>query len=156
MVIAVSRLEMSDAHELAPLIAAYAQDRKRGAPRAADEFYAELLLKDRMAEMVGARLDGELVGFALFFDLPEAISGMRAGQLEDLFVAQSARGRRIGQTLVAAVGEEGRRRGWSHIRWMVPERPATARRLAERLAEKGGWANYRIDVARAAGATGAP
>ena len=56
--IAIERLTLADAHELAPLIAAYAQDRKRGAPREADQFYAELLLNDRAAEILGARLTG--------------------------------------------------------------------------------------------------
>ena len=60
--IVVSKLDLADAHELAPLVAASVQDRKRGAPRAPDQYYAELLLKDRTAEIIGARLDGRLVG----------------------------------------------------------------------------------------------
>ena len=144
--IAVTPLEMPDAHELAPLIAAYAQDRKRGAPRAADEFYSELLLEDRTAELIGARLDGRLVGFAVFFDLPDTMTGMRVGQLDDLFVMQDARDRKVGHALIAALRAEGEKRGWSHVRWMVPEKPATARRLAERLAQRSGWLSYSIVI----------
>lgn len=144
--VAVTPLTLADAHELAPLVAAYAQELKRGAPRAPDEFYAELMLKDRTAELLGARLAGRLVAFAVFFDLPDTISGMRRGQLDELFVAQDARGRRIGEQLISALTEEGRKRGWSHLRWMVPEKPATARLLAERLAERGHWQNFVIQV----------
>ncbi len=144
--IAISMLALADAHELAPLVAAGVQERKRGAPRAADEYYAELLLEDRTAEIIGARLGGRLVGYALFFDLPDVMTGMRAGQLEDLFVIQDARGRKVGQALVDALSAEGERRGWRQIRWMVPEKPANARSLAERLAKRAPLLPYALDV----------
>ena len=146
--VVVAPLALKDAHELAPLVAASVQDRKRGAPRAPDQYYAELLLKDRTAEIVGARLEGRMVGYAVFFDLPDTMTGMRTGQLEDLFVVQDARGRRIGQALVQALAREGTKRGWQRIRWMVPEKPATARHFADRLAESGGWLTYSIGVPR--------
>jgi GNAT superfamily N-acetyltransferase len=146
--IVVATLALKDAHEVAPLLAASVQDRKRGAPRAPDQYYAELLLKDRTAEIFGARFDGRLVGYAVFFDLPDTMTGMRTGQLDDLFVIQDARGRRIGQALIEALAAEGERRGWRQIRWMVPEKPATARRLAERLAKSGGWLTYSVPVPR--------
>jgi GNAT superfamily N-acetyltransferase len=140
----VSTLDLADAHELAPLVAASVQDRKRGAPRAPDQYYAELLLRDRTAEIIGARLDGRLVGYAVFFDLPDTMTGLRTGQLDDLFVLQDVRGRKIGQALIAALAAEGERRGWLQIRWMVPEKPAAARRFAERLARSGGWLTYTV------------
>jgi GNAT superfamily N-acetyltransferase len=146
--IAITPLTLPDAHELAPLVAAYAQDQKRGAPREPDEFYAELLLKDRTAELLGARLGGRLVGFAVFFDLLDTISGMRRGQLDDLFVAQSARGLRIGHALVAALLEEGRKRAWTEIRWMAPKKPPTARRLAEEMAARAPVEAFTLAVAR--------
>ena len=65
------------------------------------------------------------------------MTGMRTGQLDDLFVIQDARGRRIGQALIEALAAEGERRGWRQIRWMVPEKPATARRRANAWRESG-------------------
>ncbi|MBN9020731.1 MAG: GNAT family N-acetyltransferase [Rhizobiales bacterium] len=147
--VVVAPLHLKDAHELAPLVAACVQERKRGAPRAPDQFYAELLLKDRTAEIVGARVGGRLVGYAVFFDLPDTMTGMRTGQLDDLFVLQDARGRKVGEALVTALAAEGRTRGWQRIRWMVPEKPETARLFADRLAESGGWLTYSIGVPRA-------
>ena len=131
------------------MIAASVQDRKRGAPRAPDEYYAELLLKDRTAEILGARLDGRLVGYAVFFDLPDTMTGMRAGQLEDLFVIQDARGRNVGKALIDALDRRGRPPRLGQIRWMVPEKPATARRFAEHLAVNGGWLTYTVPLPRA-------
>ena len=147
----IQSLTMADAHDLAPLVAAYTQDRKRGAPRRPDEYYAELLLSDRTAEIFGARQGGHLVGFAVFFDLPDTMTGMRAGQLDDLYVDHDARSRGIGRALVDALAEEGGARGWTHLRWMVPSKPASAGGLAEALAEPGEWANYAIRIERPAG-----
>jgi GNAT superfamily N-acetyltransferase len=144
--IETSRLTLADAHALAPLVAAYTQDRKRGAPRAADEYYAELLLKDRAAEILGARIGGRLVGFAVFFDMPDTMTGMRAGQLDDLYVDHDARGKGAGRALIDALVAEAKRRGWTQLRWVVPEKPAGARRLAERFAEPAGVANYVIRI----------
>jgi GNAT superfamily N-acetyltransferase len=141
-------LSLDDAHDLAPLVAAYAQDRKRGAPGAADEFYAEILLKDRSAEIIGARIAGRLVGFAVFFDLPETVTGKRAGQLDDLFVDHEARGKGAGRALVDALTAEARRRGWTQLRWVVPEKPAGARQLAETFGEKAAVAAYVIPIGK--------
>ena len=66
-------LRLKDSLQLAPLIAQYGQALKRGAPRLPDQYYAEQLLQDRSAEFLGAILDGELVGFILFYDLPEPV-----------------------------------------------------------------------------------
>jgi GNAT superfamily N-acetyltransferase len=142
--IAVRPLRLADAHQLAPLLAAYTQDQKRGAPRPPDQYYAELLLKDPVAEIVGAWQNGRLVGFAVYLDLPDTMSGLRAGQLDDLFVIQDAREHGIGHVLVEAVVAQGEKRGWTHLRWMVPGKPTTARLLAEKMAEKGPWESYVV------------
>jgi GNAT superfamily N-acetyltransferase len=146
--IEIQRLTLADAHELAPLVAANTQDRKRGAPRRPDEYYAELLLSDRTAELLGARQGGKLVGFAVFFDLPDTMTGMRSGQLDDLYVDHDARSQGIGRALVDALAKEGRDRGWTHLRWMVPKKPASAGRLAESLAEPGEWTSFAIRIER--------
>lgn len=120
MTVTVKALGQSDAHQLAPLLAAYAQAMRRGAPRRPDEYYAELLTADRTAELIGAFVGGELVGFALFFDLPEAMTGYRAGQLEDIYVLPAHRKKGIGRRFVEALRTEGQSRGWSRLRWIIP------------------------------------
>ncbi|MHA1549101.1 MAG: GNAT family N-acetyltransferase [Alphaproteobacteria bacterium] len=147
--VTIAPVELSDAHELAPLLAAYTQDQKRGAPGAPDMYYAELLIKDPTAEILGARGDGRLIGFAVFLDLPDTMTGRRAGQLDDLFVIQDARERGAGHCLIEAVVAEGRRRRWSHMRWMVPTKPEGARQLAQKMAVEGPWQAFVIPVERA-------
>lgn len=117
----VRALGQKDAHRLAPLIAAYAQAMRRGAPRRPDEYYAELLTADRTAELVGAFVSDELVGFAVFFDLPDTISGYRIGQLEDIYVLPEHRKRGIGRQFVETMKVEGQSRGWRVLRWIIPK-----------------------------------
>ena len=81
MPLTIAALTQKDAHQLAPIIAAYAQAMKRGAPRRPDEYYAELLAEDPATEVLGAFVGEELVGFAVFFDLPDTMSGHRFGHL---------------------------------------------------------------------------
>lgn len=134
------------AHQLAPLIAAYAQEMRRGAPRRPDEYYAELLLADPTAELLGARLDGALVGFAIFFDLPETITGHRAGQLDDLYVVPEARDHGVARKMIEALEDIGKTREWAHLRWLVPETNAAAIGLYERIAEPAPWKSYVIRI----------
>ncbi len=121
MTVTVKALSQKDAPKLAPLIAAYAQAMKRGAPRRPDKFYAELLTTDRTAEVVGAFEGDELVGFAVFFDLPDTISGFRIGQLDDIYVLPGHRNKGIGHTFVETLKTEGQSRGWGRLRWIVPK-----------------------------------
>lgn len=134
------------AHELAPLIAAYAQELKRGAPRQPDDFYAEALLKDRTAELLGAYLEGRLVGFATFFDLPLAISGLRAGQIDDIFVTPAVRSRGIGRRMIEALVSEGEKRHWALLRWLVPARNEAAVKLYRTMAEPADWQSFVIRI----------
>jgi GNAT superfamily N-acetyltransferase len=123
--VTVRALTQKDAHDLAPLIAAYAQAMKRGAPRRPDDYYAELLTADRTAEVIGAFYAGEMVGFAVFFDLPDTMTGFRTGQLEDIYVLPEHRNRGIGRRFVETLTIEGQSRGWSRLRWIIP-RPVDA------------------------------
>jgi GNAT superfamily N-acetyltransferase len=145
-------LTIDDALEFAPLLAAYVQDMKRGAPRHPDRYYAESLLRDRTAEILGARLDGALVGFAVFYDLPDSMTGMRAGQLEDLFVMHDSRGRGVARALVEALARKGQSRDWLSLRWMVPEGSSMRTTFAETLGKKARLESFvvRIDRGRPA------
>ena len=146
--IEIATLSLADAHDLAPLVAAYAQDINRGAPRRPDDYYAEMLLQDPAARLIGARLGDRMVGFAVFFDLPDTTTGMRTGQLDELFVMQDARGSGIGRALIGAVIAEGRRRSWAQIRWLVREKATLHEDLLGAFAVPGGLRSYAIPIER--------
>ncbi|MBG7335855.1 GNAT family N-acetyltransferase [Ectopseudomonas oleovorans] len=105
------------------------------------------MIADPIAEVLGGFLGAELVAFAVFFDLPEAISGGRSGQLDDLYVLPAARGKRLAQRLITAIADTGRSRAWIHLRWLVPEDNPDAIRAYARFAEPAGWKSYVLWLA---------
>jgi GNAT superfamily N-acetyltransferase len=137
-------------HLLAPLLAAYAEEMRGVLPGAevpAPEAQAALLAGHPAAEVLVARDGGLPVGFAVLFDLPEVVFARRCGQLDDLFVLPGHRGRGIARALLTAAVEMGRARGWSHLRWIVPEADVAAIALYERVAERAPWRSYVIRLA---------
>lgn len=147
----IRALGLDDAHKLAPLIAQNAQALKRGAPRRPDEFYAERILNDKSAEVIGAVSDGTLVGFAVYFDLPELITGLRIGQLDDIYVHPDHRNKSIGRRMIETLISEGQDRGWLHLRWIVPGKNTPAVALYEKIAEPDHRKSYIIPIDRVAG-----
>ncbi|MCX2724892.1 GNAT family N-acetyltransferase [Roseibium salinum] len=140
-----------DAHKLAPLIAENAQALKRGAPRRPDEYYATRILGDKTAEVIGAFQDKKLVGFAVYFDLPELITGLRIGQMDDIYVHPDHRNQGIGRKMIESLEVEGKKRGWLHLRWLVPGKNTPAVALYEKIAEPDHRKSYLIPIDRISG-----
>lgn len=121
-----------------------------GGPATPAPDFASALLTRGDGFVLGAVDDGDLQGFAVVFELPEAVHATLCGGLDDLFVSAHARGRGFARALIEAVVAEGRARGWSHVRWIVPRDDLPAIRLYERIAERAAFDSYliRIDPAR--------
>ena len=71
------------------------------------------------AEVLIARVDGEAVGFALFFHSYSTFLAQRGIYLEDLFVDPPARGKGIGRALLAALARLAVDRHCGRIEWSV-------------------------------------
>lgn len=146
--IEIEQLRLAHALALAPLIAAYAQALKRGAPRQPDQYYAEQLLQDRSAEILGAFLDGVLVGFVMFYDLPEPVSGLRCGQADHVFVHHDHRGKGIAKALVDVLADQATGRGWSKLVLNAPKMPDQGRKVFEAVAMPADWHSYVLRFER--------
>ena len=149
----ITPLPPAERHRLAPLLDAYAAEMREtlaGSRPARGEDAAVMLAADARTEVLAATEGAEIVGFAIFFDLPEAVFARRCGALDDLFVRADRRGRGIARALVAALADLGRARGWSHLRWIVPEADRAAIALYERIAERAEWRSYVIRLDREA------
>lgn len=140
----IGLLRLKDALELAPLLAAYAQALKRGAPRRPDKFYAESLLQDRTAEILGARVDGELVGFAIFTDMPEPVSGMRCGACDHIYVHHDHRAKGIAKALIDVLADQAEDRAWTRLMLNAPRLPEDGRKLYEQIAAPADWSSFVI------------
>jgi GNAT superfamily N-acetyltransferase len=71
------------------------------------------------AEVLVARLGGEAVGFALFFQSYSTFLAQPGFYLEDLFVDPPARGKGIGRALLTALARLAVDRGYGRIEWSV-------------------------------------
>jgi len=142
----IALLRLKDSRALAPLLAAYAQALKRGAPRRPDAHYAEMLLQDRSAEVLGARINGNLAGFAIFHDLPEPLSGRRYGLCEHVFVDHANRGQGIAKALVDVLCDQAVDRGWTRVVLNAPRRQEEGRRLYDKLAAPADWSSHVIEI----------
>ncbi|WP_333828824.1 GNAT family N-acetyltransferase [Pararhodobacter sp.] len=142
-------LQRDDAARLAGLVSAYRAALGHGAAGVMSVPAAQALIGSAGAGtlLLGAETRAGLVGFAHAFDLPEILSGRRAGQLDDLFVAPEARGAGVARALIMALAGIGRERGWTHLRWLVPQDQPSARRLYEKIAAPAPWDSFVIDLA---------
>ncbi|MDY8110577.1 GNAT family N-acetyltransferase [Fulvimarina sp. 2208YS6-2-32] len=142
--IEIRTLRLGDAGELAPLIAAYNHSFFRGAVSAPNIAYAEQLLQDRTAEVLGARLDGELVGFVVFYDIPDLWTGMRSGLADHIYVDETHRRKGIAKAMIDVLAEEADPRGWSKLVLHAPRNPEAGRQLYERVAAPADWKSFVI------------
>ncbi len=149
----ITALARDQRHRLAPLLALYAQEMRAvltGAAVATPAAQAALLARHPAAEVLLAQdAAGAPLGFAILFDLPEVVFARSCGNLDDLFVRPESRGQGVARALIAAAIAEGRQRGWSHLRWIVPEADVAAIALYERIATRAEWRSYvvRLDPA---------
>jgi GNAT superfamily N-acetyltransferase len=89
---------------------------------------------------------GQPTGLAHFRPFARPLSATVGGFLDDLFVAPAARGSGAADALIGAVAEEGRRRGWSVIRWITAEDNLRARAVYDRVAACTKWVTYDIKL----------
>lgn len=93
-----------------------------------------------------AERGGTLVGFThyLFHLSTNHIAPLC--YLEDLFTAEAARGKGVGQALIAAVCDAAQASGAASVYWQTRDSNATARRLYDRVARHDGFIVYAKDL----------
>jgi GNAT superfamily N-acetyltransferase len=91
----------------------------------------------RYAEVVIGELDGEAVGFALFFHNYSTFLGKPGIYLEDLFVLPAVRGKKVGKALLVHLAKIAVERNCARFEWSVLD-----------------WNQPAIDFYRSIGAVG--
>jgi GNAT superfamily N-acetyltransferase len=98
------------------------------------------------AEVIIAEVEGEAVGFALFFTSFSTFLGRPGLYLEDLFVSPTWRGRGIGRRMLAHLARITRDRGYGRLEWWVLDwnEPAIGfyRGLGARAMDE--WTTFRL------------
>jgi GNAT superfamily N-acetyltransferase len=91
---------------------------------------------------------GQPVGFATIFWTWSTLSGSRIGVMNDIFVAESARGTGVAEELIAACADRCRQRGAASLDWTTAHDNHRAQRLYERVGARRDerWLDYSLDV----------
>jgi GNAT superfamily N-acetyltransferase len=92
---------------------------------------------------LGAYVGGQLLGIVHFLYHRSFWTPADYCYLQDLFVAEIARGRGLGRALIEAVYEEARKAGAGRVYWLTQEDNATARALYDQVAQRSGFIQYR-------------
>lgn len=98
------------------------------------------------AEVIIARVDGEPMGFALFFHNYSTFLAQRGMYLEDLFVKPSARGKGVGYALLSELARIAIERDCGRLEWAVLDWNELAIDFYERIGAKSmnEWTVFRL------------
>lgn len=93
--------------------------------------------------VLGAYADGALLGIVHYLYHRSCWTVGNYCYLQDLFVAEAARGKGLGRALIEAVYERARADGASRVYWLTHETNSTAQALYDKLADRPGFIQYR-------------
>jgi GNAT superfamily N-acetyltransferase len=146
-------IEITQAQEKdIPLILEFIQglaeyERLRDSCVATEENLRDTLFSARPdAEVIIARVDGEPMGFALFFHNYSTFLAQRGMYLEDLFVKPSARGKGVGYALLSELARIAIERDCGRLEWAVLDWNELAIDFYERIGAKSmnEWTVFRL------------
>ena len=101
------------------------------------------------AEVLIGEVDGEALGFALFFHNFSTFEGHPGIYLEDLFVQPEARGKGLGKALLAGLARLAAERGCARLEWSVLDWNELGKGFYRTIgaAPVEGWERWRVEGA---------
>jgi GNAT superfamily N-acetyltransferase len=107
---------------------------------------------DEGVQLIARDDEGAAVGFATVFWTWSTLSAARLGVMNDLFVAEQARGGGAADALIAACAERCRERGATELAWQTAHTNLRARAVYERVGARRDerWLDYSLAVPPAA------
>jgi GNAT superfamily N-acetyltransferase len=145
----IAPVAVAEFERLLPLIADYqhfyeVEDVDEERNRA---FFRRFLAPSEDGLLLGARADGELVGYACLYRHFSSLKARESVLMNDLFVSEAARGRGVGRALIEASAAAARERGGAHLEWATAPDNVTAQRLYDRIgAERSEWIEYELEL----------
>lgn len=146
----IRRVQKNDLPDLLPLMRAYC-DFYRAAPT--DQALLDLstaLIDSPECEgmqLIARDPDGRSVGFATIFWTWSTTNASRIGVMNDLFVAESARGHRLAEHLIMACRSECSRHGGQKLTWQTAPDNRRAQAVYDRIgATREQWVDYWLEV----------
>jgi GNAT superfamily N-acetyltransferase len=111
-------------------------------------FFSRFLDPSQEGLLLGAWVDGSLVGFATLYWFFSSTKATDSVLMNDLFVQEGIRGKGIGRALIQSALDETRRRGAAHLEWFTAPDNETAQRLYDSVpgAGRSSWYAYEIEA----------
>jgi len=147
---AVERVREEDLSELLELMRAYCAFYE-AAPADADLLaLSRALLADPEREgmqLIARQPDGRAVGFATIYWTWQTLNAARLGVMNDLFVAEEARGTGLADRLIAACRERSAAHGARELAWQTAKDNYRAQKVYDRIGgSKSEWLDYSLPV----------
>jgi len=147
--IKIAAVNAAEYESLLPLIGAYQRfyeveqvDEERNR-----DFFRRFLAPSEEGMLLGARADGELIGYACLYWHFSSTRAVETVLMNDLFVSEAVRGRGVGRALIEASAEVARERGAAHLEWATAPDNLTAQRLYDSIgAERSEWVEYELGL----------
>jgi GNAT superfamily N-acetyltransferase len=141
----VRAIERSDRAQWEPLWRAYLDFyRAQWSDEVAEATFARIFDPLEPVHALVAERGGELVGFTHYLFQRSTWLINSQIYLQDLYVGEAARGGGVGRALIAAVVEAAKETRAARVFWMTHETNAVARSLYDKVAERSGFIQYRI------------
>ncbi len=111
------------------------------------EFFARFIAPSENGMLLGAWREDDLLGYACLYWHFTSLVPAETVLMNDLFVAETARGQGIGRALINASADVAKQRGAHHLEWATAPDNATAQRLYDSTgAERSTWIEYELDL----------
>lgn len=147
--ISVLPLSEADLDEFLPLASAYQDWYGAYESNMArnSSFFHKFLSPSEKGLLLGARIDGKLVGFATLYWTHSSIAATDIALLNDLYVDPASRGMAVGHALIQASARAARERGLARLDWFTEPDNLTAQRLFDRTgAHRSTWVEYSLPL----------
>jgi len=140
----VTSVTQDDRAAWAPLWQAYLTFYRHPLPdEITDLTFARFLDDAEPIGMMVAKVGGTMLGFATWVQHRSTWAQEGYCYLEDLYVAEEARGRGVGRALIVAVAEAATARGAERMYWVTEGPNATAQALYDKVADRTDYVQYR-------------
>jgi GNAT superfamily N-acetyltransferase len=146
----IARVTTDDLTELLPLMRSYCDFYEVAPSDEALRALSQAQIADPEREgvqLIARDAHGEAVGFATIFWSWNTLVAARIGVMNDLFVAEQARGTGLADALIAACADECRRHGAVELTWQTAHDNRRAQAVYDRIgARRSEWVDYSLGV----------
>jgi GNAT superfamily N-acetyltransferase len=142
----IRAIKSADRNLWEPLWLGYLSFYEKTLPQEVTETTWKRLTAGRDIQGFLALRPGEALGLVHFLLHPSTSNVGGNCYLQDLFVLPTARGKRVGRRLIAAVAQEARQKRAALMYWQTEEFNGPARRLYERVAKRSPFIRYQIEL----------